>query len=76
MIKWLPILAFVAVFFSGCQKENCEKLLQVACSHVEEREDGEAICKSLTEKADTVEDAQCAEILQLLQDSGKLQNLR
>ena len=76
MMKWWPIVALSLIPLSGCKKENCDKLLQVACSHVEEREDGEAICKTLTEKAETVEDAQCAEILQLLQDSGKLQSRR
>lgn len=65
--------ASVALFaLTGCQKTHCDRLLKIACTHVEDRDDGVERCEHLRRQAESVDDETCAQTLELLEDSGKL----
>ncbi|MFT7623071.1 MAG: hypothetical protein ACI9WU_002248 [Myxococcota bacterium] len=57
---------------SGCQKTQCDKLVAIACDHVSDKDDGVEQCDRLKAQAKTVSNEECEEILQLLEESGKL----
>jgi hypothetical protein len=63
----LSLLALV-----GCKKTHCEQLLRIACTHIEEHDDGLERCENLRRQAESVDDETCAQTLELLEDSGKL----
>ncbi|MEC8022427.1 MAG: hypothetical protein VX223_00735 [Myxococcota bacterium] len=68
------LLCFLAILVlaPGCQKTHCEQLLQVACTHVEDEDDGLEKCEHLRRQAESVDDELCAQTLEILKDSGKL----
>ena len=76
MIRALPVLLalVLAVSLGGCKKENCEKLLEIACEHVAKAKDGDDQCAQLRKQAETVKDEDCKKTLRLLKETGKLQN--
>jgi hypothetical protein len=76
-VRLAPLVIVAALAgLGGCAKENCEKLLTIACDHVADKDDGVFQCQKLREQSESFTDEQCAESLLLLKESGKLQNLR
>jgi len=63
---------------SACNrgKENCTKLVKLACEHVSDRKNGLEECERLTKQAESVSDESCGKTLQLLKESGKFQKKR
>ena len=59
---------------SSCGKENCEKLVKIACDRLAEKPDGDERCDRLKRQSETVDDEQCGKTLELLKESGKLEN--
>jgi hypothetical protein len=57
----------------GCSKKNCDKLVELACEHIEKHEEAAERCERLMEQSQSVDDDTCAETLQLLKESGRLQ---
>ena len=72
MSRLVPVL-FV-LLLGGCKKENCDKLLEIACEHVAKAKDGDDQCTLLRKQAETVKDEDCHKTLRLLKETGKLQN--
>ena len=73
MKRLLPVL-LAAALLCGCKKENCEKLLEIACEHVAKAKDGDDQCERLKKQSETVKDEDCKKTLRLLKETGKLQN--
>ena len=65
-------MAVSLLALAGCQKTHCEQLLRIACTHVEDRDDGLERCEHLRRQAESIDDETCAQTLELLEDSGKL----
>ena len=68
----LGCLLLVLLLVSGCKKTHCDRLVSVACAHVEDDDDGVEKCEHLRRQSESVSDEVCAQTLELLKDSGKL----
>lgn len=73
----LGLLCAATVFLatsSGCKEEtvSCDKLVELACQQVEKRRDGVERCDRLKKQAKAVDEKDCASVLRMLKDEGKL----
>lgn len=67
-------LALLLAGASGCKKkEYCDRLVRLACDHVENKTGGDARCAELTAQAEHVDDEQCRKTLRLIQEAGRVQ---
>ncbi len=77
MSRLLPvILAGLVLAGGGCKskKEHCDRLVQLACDHLEGKKGGEERCAELRLPAEHVDDDKCRESLRLIQEAGNAQS--
>ena len=68
----IATVALSCLLLGGCKKSHCDKLVAVACEHVAEKKDGEQRCTALKKQAESVDDDECRQTLELLRESGQI----